>query len=178
MTMTPHTAMLIPQNATIRPFITYHCHYTGRMEDVALYFNEMERFNIEPLYGTYADLLHGFFLWHRREKKTQWNKVRLRNIFSLIQKGVLEGKSTIPITYVIALTSIRAFGKVEGGKRAREVWDFLRPWLVLNENAGGRKLVAHSSLEQLVKKFEAGEALGPEMSGGDVRWRVRDWRRN
>ena len=178
MTMSPHTAMLIPQNATIRPFITYHCHYTGRMEDVTFYLNEMERFNIEPLYGTYADLLHGFFLWHRRSMKTPWNKERLRNIFLLIQKGILEGKPTIPITYVIALTSIRAFGKVEGGKRAREVWDFLRPWVVLNENVRGRKLVAYSSLEQLVKKFEAGEDLGPEMSGGDSRWRVKDWRKN
>jgi hypothetical protein len=178
MTMTPHAAMLIPQNATIRAFITYHCHYTGRMEDVAFYLNEMDRFNIEPLYGTYADLLHGFFLWHKRSKETPWNKERLRNIFSLIQKGILEGKPTIPIKYVIALTSIRAFGKVEGGKGAREVWDFLRPWLVLNENVRERKLIAHSWLEQLVKKFEAGENLGPEMSGGDARWRVKDWRKN
>ena len=178
MTLTPHAAMLIPQNATIRPFITYHCHYTGRMEDVAFYLNEMDRFNIEPLYGTYVDLLHGFFLWHGRSKKTPWNKERLRNIFSIIRKGILEGKPTIPITYVIALTSIRAFGKVEGGKGAREVWDFLRPWLVLNENARERKVIAHSWLEQLVKKFEAGENLGPEMSGGDARWRVKDWRKN
>ena len=178
MTTTPKTAMLVPHNATIRPFITYHCHYTGRMEDIAFYLNEMERFNIEPLYGTYADLLHGFFLWHRRSRETPWNKERLQNIFSLIRNGILEGKPTIPITYVIALTSIRAFGKVEGGKRAREVWDFLRPWLVLNENVRERKLVAHSWLEQLVKKFEAGENLGPEMSGGDARWRVKDWRKN
>ena len=178
MTTTPHTAMLIPQEATIRPFISYHCHYTGRMEDVAFYLNEMERFNIEPLYGTYADLLHGFFLWHTHSRTTPWNKERLQNIFSLIQKGILEGNPTIPITYVVALTSIRAFGKVEGGKRAREVWDFLRPWLVINENVRERKLVAHSWLEQLVKKFEAGENLGPEMSGGDARWRFKDWRKN
>src|SRR5262249_7668587 len=63
MTMNPTTyaVMLIPQHGTLRLFISYHCHYTGRMSDIAYYLREMEVFGIMPSYGTYVDLLHGFF---------------------------------------------------------------------------------------------------------------------
>src|SRR5204863_5562519 len=81
MALVPHGGALIPRETTIRSFITYHCHYTGCMQDVAFYLKEMEIFKIEASYGVYVDLLHGFFLWH--ERNGQWNSERLDNVFAL-----------------------------------------------------------------------------------------------
>ena len=60
----PRPAMLIPNHGSIRLFISYHCHCTGNLDDVVFYLNEMRIFGIPPRYGTFVDLLHGFFKWH------------------------------------------------------------------------------------------------------------------
>lgn len=174
MNTTPHSAKLIPQYGTLRLFISYHCHYTGRMADIAFYLNDMDIFNITPKYGTYVDILHAFFLWH--VSGGQWNAERLENVFSIIRKGVMEGRPPFPITFVVALTAIRAHGKVLGGKSAREVWELLRPWLVINENVREKKHSRILKLEELVNAFESGNALSPGMMGSEVAYRVIDWR--
>lgn len=167
--------IIMPTFGTIRLFISYHCHYTGRLGDVAFYINDMERFGVPLQYGTYADILHGFFLWHR--PNGEWTTKRLERVFAPIREGVMAGKPPFRITYIIALTAIRAFGKLHyGGRKAREVWELLRPWIKINENVQDGKDSRLFQLEQLVRKFENCEDLGAEMSGGDKRWRVLDWR--
>jgi Pentatricopeptide repeat domain len=174
MNTTPQAAKLIPQYGTLRLFISYHSHYTGRMADIAFYLNDMDIFNVTPKYGTYVDILHAFFLWH--VPGGQWNAERLENVFSIIRNGVMAGKPPFPITYAIALTSIRAYGRVLGGKSAREVWELLKPWLVINENVRETKQSRILKLEELVNAFEAGHALSHGMMGGEVAYRVIDWR--
>jgi hypothetical protein len=144
------------------------------MRDVSFYLNDMDQFCVPATYGTYVDILHGFFLWHRPDG--DWNAERLENVFSIIWKGVIDGNPQVRITYVLALTAIRAYGTVFGGREAREVWELLRPWLRINENALAWERNLINQLEQVVLKFEQGLSLGYAMSGGDVRWRVRDWR--
>jgi hypothetical protein len=161
---------LIPQESTTRLFLSYHCYVTGRMEDVAFYLNEMKTFNIEPLYSTYVNLLHGFFLWHNPEG--DWNATRLENVFSFIRRSVVNGHPPFPITYALILTAIRAFGKVKGGKSAREVWELLRPWLKVNDNAKEGSNLRISRLEKTVVCFESGKGLNWEMSGGNLAWRI------
>jgi hypothetical protein len=161
---------LVPQESTTRLFLSYHCFVTGRMEDVAFYLNEMKTFNIEPLYSTYVNLLHGFFLWHNPEG--DWNATRLENVFSFIRRGVVNGHPPFPITYALILTAIRAFGKVKGGKSAREVWELLRPWLKVNDNAKELSNLRISRLEKTVVCFESGKGLNWEMSGGNPAWQI------
>lgn len=163
---------LVPNHGTLRLFLTYHCHYTGRFEDIAFYLNEMDGFGVQPNYGTYVDLLHGFFRWH--VKYPQWDAERLEKLFTFIVNE--NGRPMVPITYVVALTGIRAFGTVQGGQKAREVWETLRPWLQINSNVQDKRDAKVDQLEQVVQKFEKGEDLGYEMSGGDPRWRIIDWR--
>jgi hypothetical protein len=162
---------LVPNHGTLRLFIGYHTHYTGRLEDVAFYLNDMDGFGVQPNYGYYIDLLHAFFLWHKENPK--WNAARLDKLFSFIMKA---GKPLIPIRFATALAAIRAFGTVHGGEKAREVWDLLRPWIVLNPNVKMDPVVRLDLLEKVVQKFEAGEELGPDMSGADRRYRIMDWR--
>jgi Pentatricopeptide repeat domain len=173
---TPYNTMLVPNRSTIKQFISYHCHYTGRMRDVSFYLNDMDRFGVPANYGTYVDILHAFFMWHRSNK--DWNAERLENVFSIIRKGAMDGNPPFPITYVLVLTAIRAYGQVLGGREAREVWELLRPWLRINENAMAWEKNMFDQLEQVVLKFEEGLPLGRAMSGGDSRWKVRDWRKN
>lgn len=163
---------LVPNNGTIRLFITYHCHYTGRLNDVAFYLNEMDGFGVQPTYGTFTDLLHGFFRWHK--VNPDWNAQRLDKLFSLIVSPDKK-RPLVPIKYVVALASVRAFGIVHGGEGARRVWEVLRPWLSLNTNVKVKEGKIEQ-LESVVRKFEAGEELGVEMCGADIKWRIYDWR--
>jgi hypothetical protein len=161
---------LIPQESTTRLFISYHCFETGKMDDIAFYLNDMKLFNIEPLYSTYVNLLHGFFLWHGSDR--EWNAERLENVFSFVRRGITEGKVPFTISYALALTAIRAFGKVHGGKAAREVWELLRPWVRINENVGHKIKTKKNQLEQVVVRYESGKDLGWDLSGGNRDWRV------
>lgn len=168
---------LVPRESTTRLFISYHCHETGRMADVAFYLNEMKIFNIEPLYSTYVTLLHGFFLWHKPDG--EWDATRLENVFSFIRRGVVDGNLPFPITYALVLTAIRAFGKVYGGKRAREAWELLRPCMKVNENVKDFAKLKENQLEQVVVRYESGKELSWDMSGGNPAWRVLpDYRRD
>ena len=170
-----YAASLIPQYGTIRLFISYHCHYTGRMKDVAFYLNELNRFQITPKYSTYVDLLHGFFLWHKSQE-SEWSAERLEAIFSIIRKGIEKGQPPIPITYIVALTAIRAFGKIHGGKAAREVWMLLKPWMVVNDNSNELKELRTKMLETLVTTIEKGGKLQSNGTRSGQQWRVIDWR--
>jgi hypothetical protein len=168
-----YAATLIPQYGTLRLFVRYHCHYTGRMSDVVFYLSEMQRFRISPLYGTYVDLFHGFYTWHT-SLDVDWTSDRLDQIFSTIRKGVQEGKPPIPVTYALVLTAIRAFGKIKGGKGAREVWDLLRPWIRANENVRDKNETKLLQLERLVVAFEEEDGdLGWGFKG-DAKWRYLD----
>jgi hypothetical protein len=172
----PFSAMLIPNRGTINLFISYHCHYTGRMDDVLYYLNEMDVFGAALVYGNYVDLLHGFFMWHT--PGSAWTADRLRAVFSFIRNGVEKWKPPFPITYVVVTSAIKAFGRVEGGKSAREVWELLRPWLVINENVEKRKEEKIGYLEELVVMFEKGKDLSVLMANKDWRWKViEDWRK-
>ena len=170
----PYPAMFIPNRETIRLFISYHCHYTGRLDDVLYYLNEMDVFDIPLNYGTYVDLLHGFFMWH--EAESAWSADRLVAVFSSVRNGVEKSDPPFPITYVVATTAIKAFGRVQGGKSAREVWELLRPWLVINENVEKRKDEKIEHLDELVSMFETGEGMSLLRANKDPRWRVYDWR--
>lgn len=170
----PYAAMLIPNRETIHLFISYHCHYTGRLDDVLYYLNEMDGFRIPLNYGTYVNLLHGFFMWHTAE--SAWTADRLVALFSSVRNGVEKSDPTFPITYVVATTAIKAFGRVQGGESAREVWELLKPWLVINENVEKRKDEKIGHLEQLVNMFEEGKGMSILRENQDPRWRVLDWR--
>lgn len=170
----PSSATLIPNRQSIRLFVTYHCHYSGKLDDVVFYLNEMDVFGIKPNYGTFVDILHGFFKWHT--PSSQWTADRLENVFSFLRRGIEEWSPPFPINYAVALASIRAHGKVYGGKKAREVWELLRPWLVINENTERLKAAKVGNLEQLVVAFEKGRELSAAMAGQDLRWRIIDWR--
>ena len=167
-------SMLIPNHGTLRLLIAYHCHDSGSLDDVVFYLNEMDVFSVAPQYGNYADILHGFFKWH--SPNSPWSADRLEKVFSYIRGGIEGWDPPFPITYVIALTAIRAFGKVYGGQKAREVWELLRPWLVINENVEHLKPIKVGYLEDLVVAFEEGGQLSAEMAGEDIRYKVFDWR--
>ena len=170
------TENLVPNRSSMRRFISYHCHYTGRMSDVAFYLNEMDAFGIVPNYGIYVDIFHGFFLWHKPDGDGEWSAEKLKNVYSVIQEGVLHGNLPFAISFVLALTAIRAHGKVFGAKKAREVWEMLKPYLRINENvqdSEGRKVRA---LENLVKTFEQHGELPRSMAGGEPPYQVLDWR--
>jgi hypothetical protein len=147
------------------------------MGDVAFYLNDMGFFGVIPKYGIYVDILHGFFKWHdSKTPEADWNAQQLERVFSLIRRGVMDGTPPFPITYVVALTAIRAYGTVMGRCEAREVWELLRPWLTINENVADQESKKIAQLERLVRRFESGENLDYAMSGGDAEYRVIDWR--
>ena len=165
---------LIPNRSSIRRFISYHCHYSGRIGDVAFYLKEMDAFGISPNYGTYVDIFHGFFLWHKPDG--DWSGEKLRNVYSVIHEGLVHGQLPFAITFVLALTAIRAHGKVFGAAKAREVWEMLRPHLRINENVQTKALSRITALESLVKMFEERSELPRCMAGGEEPYRVTDWR--
>jgi hypothetical protein len=168
------TENLVPNRSSIRRFISYHCHYTGRMSDVAFYLNEMDAFGFAPNYGTYVDIFHGFFLWHTPDG--EWSGEKLTSVYSVIHEGLLHGNLPFAISFVLALTAIRAHGKVFGAEKAREVWEMLKPHLRINENVRDQELKKVRALENLVKMFEERGELPWQMVGGDQLYRVLDWR--
>jgi hypothetical protein len=169
-----HQAMVIPTRYTISLFIAYHCHYTGRMADVAFYLNELSEFGLPSNYGHYTHLLHGFFVWFGRQP--DWDAERLDAVFSTIRQGVMNKGPPIRITYVLVLAAIRAFGSVTGGPAAREVWELLKPWVTINRNVRADEGTKMNQLEELVVAFERGGKLNSKLSGGDPRWKVAEWR--
>ena len=168
------TENLVPNRSSIRRFISYHCHSTGRMTDVAFYLNEMDAFGFTPNYGTYVDIFHGFFLCYKPDG--EWSADKLANVYSVIQEGLMHGNLPFPVSFVLALTAIRAHGKVFGAEKAREVWEMLRPHLKINENVQDSEEARIRALENLVKMFETKGELPRSMAGGEPPYRVLDWR--
>jgi len=145
------------------------------MEDVAYYLHELDIFGISLNYGIYTDILHGFFLWHTSNADCLWDEARLRRVFEFARAGI--GKENgVRVTYAFCLAAIRAFGKVCGGREARDVWEFLRGLMKINDNVRSRENEAQEWLDELVLKFESGEELTDGMCGQDWRYRVGDWR--
>jgi hypothetical protein len=167
-------AMVIPTRYTATLFIAYHCHYTGRMTDVAFYLNEFHKFGLSLSYRQYAHLLHGFFVWFGRQP--DWDAKRLDAVFSPIRQGVMDNDPPFRITYVVVLAAIRAYGSVKGGPAAREVWELLKPWVAIHENVRAEERTKMQQLEDLVVAFERGGKLDFKLSGGDMRWKVLAWR--
>jgi hypothetical protein len=145
------------------------------MSDVAFYLNELDAFRYAPNYGTYVDIFHGFFLWHKPEG-SEWNGEKLASVYSVINEGLLHGNLPFAISFVLALTAIRAHGKVFGAEKAREVWKMLEPHMRINENVKDQQVKKVRALENLVKMFEKRGKLPWEMVGGDQLYRVLDWR--
>ena len=169
------TENLVPNRSTIRRFISYHCHYTGRMSDVAFYLNELDAFGFAPNYGTYVDIFHGFFLWHEPEGG-EWSGEKLASVYSVIHEGLLHGNLPFAISFVLALTAIRAHGRVLGAEKAREVWEMLKPHMRINENVRDQEMKKVRALENMVKMFEKRGELPWQMVGGEQLYRVLDWR--
>jgi hypothetical protein len=169
----PHSVptLLIPNHGTLRIFLSYHCHRTGNVHDIAFYLNEMRQFSIGFNYGNFVDLLHAFYLWH--DTNPLWTQGRLQAIFSIIGEDVAAQRAPVfPIKYVVALAAIRAFGTVFDGNKAREVWELLRPWMVLNENVSKYKDQRVDNLEAMVRTFEGGKKLDWRMAGGYRQYRI------
>jgi hypothetical protein len=144
------------------------------MEDVVFYLDDMIQFGIPLDFGHYTHLLHGFYVWYG--KQPSWDAERLESVFSPIREGVMDGEPPFRITYVLVLAAIRAYGTVNGGLAAREIWELLRPWMAINENVRSESRSKINQLEELVVTFERGEKLDFQKGGGDVRWKVNDWR--
>ena len=174
--LTPYSVRLIPNRETLRVFISYHCHYTGRMDDIAYYLHEFDIFGISLNYGIYTDLLHGFFLWHTSNADCPWNEARLRRLFEFVCAGIGKEEDGVRVTYALCLAAIRAFGKVCGGRDARNIWEFLRDFMKINDNVRHREEEARRWLKELMLKFESGEELREEIGGRDWRYKVGDWR--
>jgi hypothetical protein len=170
--LTPSSVRLVPNHETIRVFISYHCHKTGRLEDVAYYLNELDIFKGKVNYGVYVSLLHGFFLWH--QVREGWDEPRLRRVYDSLRTGIQSRtrERQMPVTYIVCLTAIRAFGRVCGAAAAREVWEYLKPFLEMNDNVSYREDAARGWLEDLVVAFEGGKGLNADMRGRDIKYRV------
>lgn len=169
-------AKVVPQLATVRNMISYHCHYTGNMQDIAFYLNDMELFDIPQHLSIYMHIFHGFFLWHK--EGSEWNAQRLDKLYSIIEDGIKDGLPVVDIDWGLALTVIRACGKVHGAKKAREAWNLLEPLLISNENAEisqSKKAEIIWNLESVVRAFERHGKLNWALSGGWRIWSIQPW---
>jgi hypothetical protein len=140
-------------------------HLAFKRHEHIRYLNELDIFKGEVNYGVYVFLLHGFFLWHVGE---EWEEPSLRRVYKSLRAGIQSREGRVLVTYTVCLTAVRAFVQVWSATVAREVSEFLKPFLKILYCIG-------RILRVLEVAFEAGEALSAEMHRRDFKYRLANF---